>query len=377
MLRIVLFLSLVLSSLTASAQMLGEAEQELRYNDQQQQLLDIAIWLQDQGYTQSSLIFALSSLRLLKNPPIEKILHVITGAIQSSTLGKSDWNRLANFCRKEMYIRAKTDQYIAWCEKNSILKRYAIQDSDNAYGYLYQIPNAPEKPYNPTNRALLQKAAAAKYATDYYGYGLQGYIAHLREYYRSHTVDALFSPFNVEFSNKEDEFISQFTTATIAFYVARTNQIGVLCRKDYIEKQAGFDEAIVADCIRLVELIRSEKNTQLDRFIANALIATLSQPGSDEQLEAERRRISDRLAAQCLEEWGQQHRTEPIEIIQLGVFLKMLPLLESMGEVQALAAASDIYFAPYQHAGDPKPSSCLLLQDLDIETARKMQADSD
>lgn len=112
----------------------------------------------------------------------------------------------------------------------------------------------------------------------------------------------------------------------------------------------------------------------MDVITANSIISGLSQPGSEEQIEAQRQIITTKLAMECLSTWGDSHGPEPYSVMHLSVFLRMQSLLESMGELQARAVASDQYFAAYQNEDEPKPSSCLLLKDLDLEAARKMQS---
>ena len=386
MLRLLLTFGLFFSVSIASAQMLDEAEREQKYQGQVKQLLQVSEWLQDMGYAQSSLMLALTGLNTLKQPPAENVLKALSSSIDSAQLDKADWHQLTRFCRQaQRYTKfnavdniwkINADKYNSWCEDNHIQKKYIKLDSDNAYVYLFQINFSAADPYNSENLSLLRKAALAKYATDYFGFGMQAYTSHLREYYRTHQTTRLELPAGTVFDS-EDAFILPFTYSAVATHVAFPNSILGFCDKSQRQGHAGFNEKTVADCIRLMKLFRSDKNTLSDVVTANAIISGLSQPGSEQQLEAERQRITNHMTIKCLSAWGDTYGSEAVEVTQLAVFFKMQPLLESMGEIQALAVASDQYFAAYQNKDEPKPSSCLLLKDLGLEAARKMQAGSD
>ncbi len=384
MLRLVLLFSLLFAALNASAQMFDEAEREQKQQEMGQQMLLVSEWLQDQGYVNSSFTFAVTALSIQILPPAEQVLRILNQSIDSGKLDKSDWHRLARFCQQAQLATKSTnwqaqrkstaDQFNSWCEKNRILKHYFKLDADNAYVYLFQMNLFATDPYNPQNLSLLRKAATAKYATKYFGFGLQGLTTHLREYYQTHQVKPLDLPAGLVFDD-QDAFVSLYSAAVaVAVFVAYPSRVLGFCSDSRKQEHTGSNEKVVADCIRLMKLFRSEKNTLMEVTVANAIISVLSQPGSAEQLEAERQKRTISLTRECLSSWGDSVSSESYSGKDLKIFLKMQPLLESMGELQALAAASDQYFGVYQNEDEPKPSSCLLLKELDLEAARKMQS---
>lgn len=160
-----------------------------------QQMLQVSEWLQDQGYVRSSLMLAVTALNSEKQPPIDHVLKILDDSIGSDRLEKSDWHRPARFCQQaEQSLnfssrKLTAEEFNGWCEKNRIPRRYIKIDADNASVYLSQIDFPVDDPYNPDNLSLLRKAASAKYATDYFGYGLQAYTGHLREYYQTHQIE--------------------------------------------------------------------------------------------------------------------------------------------------------------------------------------------
>ncbi|MCF6262325.1 MAG: hypothetical protein L3J24_01850 [Xanthomonadales bacterium] len=378
-------LVLLLATFTLSAQALDQAEMEMNQQKMDQQMLEVSDWFQDQGYLRSNLMLAVTGLSIHKRPSVDRVLEILNAGIGSKQLQKSDWHRLARFCQeahlKTAFIKQEStenesaNQLVNWCKKNRIVNQFIKKDADNAYAYLFQMDFSADDPYNRDNQRLLEKAASAKYVTDYFGYGMQAYTTHLREYYRSHQLEPIVVPAGFGFSgNVEDMFAYHFLIITVAVYVAYPMNAISYCTNTQRQLWPSFDDKTVLECIRLMELFRSDKNTVMDNRIANAIIASLSTPGSDQQLEATRLEISNRLAYECLATWGDPTNSEVSEMVQFAVFLKMTQLRESMGEMQAMAVASDQYFAERQNKNAPKPSSCLLLKDLSLEAAEELLA---
>lgn len=382
-------LALLFVTFTASAQSLDEADIELKQQEMEQQALQVSDWFQDQGYLRSNLMLAVTVLSQQKRPPVDRVLEILNASINpvnSGQLQKSDWHRLVRFCQKaplkKKFVRAESDRaenanlLVNWCEENDILKQFIQKDAGNAYAYLFQIDYSADNLYTRANQRMLLKAAAAEYVTDYFGYGLQTYTTHLREYYRTHQVKSIIPPAGFVLADKpEDMFVLYYSTYAIAVYVAFQNRVLGYCNISPRQLQPGYDEKTVLACLRLMGLFRSDNNTVSDNVVANAVIASLSPPGSDEQLEANRQKITNRLTFQCLSTWGDRESKDSYAMEELAVFLKMIPLFESMGEIQAMAAASDQYFAERQNKDAPKPSSCLLLKDLSLENAEKLSAE--
>jgi len=313
------------------------------------------------------------------------VLEILNASIDSGKLQKSDWHRLARFCQKaplkkkfvtaDSLLTDKPNLLVSWCEKNDIINQFIQRDADNAYAYLMQMDFSADNPYTRANQRLLEKAAAAKYATDYFGYGLPAYTTHLREYYRVHPLEPIIPPAGfVLADNPEDTFVLYSSTLAIAIYVAFPNRIYGYCSKSSRKLQPGYDDKTALECIRLMELFRTENNTLMDNMVANALIASLSPLGSEKQLEAKRRKITTRLALECLTRWGERVGVGSYAMLESAIFLKRIALLETMGELQSLAVASDQYFAERQNKDEAKPSSCLLLKDLSLEDAEQLLA---
>lgn len=363
-------LILLFATFTASAQMADEAEMELKQQEMQQHALQISNWFQEQGYIRSNLMLAVTVLGLQKHPPVDKVLEILNASINSKQLQKSDWLMLARFCQNAR--NKSTNELEGWCEKNRIATQYIKKDADNAIVYSFQIDLSADDPYNRDNQRLLEKAAAAKYATEYFGYGLQSYITHLREYYSSHKVEPIIFPGLTD--NTEDMFAYPFISSVVAVHVAYPLNIAAHCSKTQRQLWSSFDDKTTLECIRLMKLFRSDNNTVMDNLLANAIIASLSPTGSEQQLEANRLKITARLAYECLSTWGDSVSADAIDVRQHEIFLRMTQLFESMGETQAMAVASDQYFADRQSIDEPKPSSCLLLKDLSLEDAEKLSA---
>ncbi|MCF6224704.1 MAG: hypothetical protein L3J22_00145 [Xanthomonadales bacterium] len=378
-------LALFLATFTLSAQVVDEVEAELKQQELQQQMLQVSDWFQDQGYIRSNLMLAVTGLSIHKQPPVDKILEILNAGINSKQLQKSDWHRLARLCQeahlKTAFIKQESagnesaNQLVNWCKKNHIASEFIKKDADNAYAYLFQMDFSADDPYNRDNHRLLEKAAAAKYVAGYFGYGLQPFTAHLREYYRSHQQEPIIIPVGFGLTgNVEDLFVYPYLISTVVVYVTYPMSTVMHCSNTQRQLWASFDDKTVLECIRLMELFRSDKNTVMDNSIANSIIESLSTPGSDQQLQAKRLKITNELAYKCLYTWGDPTNSEVSEMVQFEVFLKMAQLRESMGEMQAMAMASDQYFAERQNKDAPKPSSCLLLKDLSLEAAEELIA---
>ncbi|MCF6224705.1 MAG: hypothetical protein L3J22_00150 [Xanthomonadales bacterium] len=378
-------LALFLATFTLSAQAFDYVQMERGQQELEQQMLQVSDWFQDQGYFRSNLMLAVTGLGFSKQLHADKVIEVLNASINSKQLQKSDWHLLARFCQKAHLktesIKAEntgnnsTNKFVNWCKKNRIASEYTKNDADNSYAYLFQIDLSADDPYNRDNQRLLEKAAASKYVTDYYGYGLHTYIIHLGEYFRSHQVE----PVNMGYGfGTADNAEGMFTHPYLIFAasVSLSYPLGAAghCGKSQQQLWSSFDDKTVLECIRLMKLFRSDKNTLTDNLLANVIIASLSPPGSEEQLEATRLKNTNQLVYECLTTWGDPANGELASVMQHAVFLKMTQLLESMGEIQAMAVVFDQYYAKRQHKDAPKPSSCLLLKDLSFEAAEKLLA---
>lgn len=290
-------LVLLFTTFTASAQMVDEIEVELKQQKVLQQTLDISDWFQDQGYLRSNLMLAVTVLTHEKYPPVDRVLEILNASINSGQLQKSDWYLLVRFCQKahltKGFVKAENSRtenanlLVSWCEKNNTLKQFIQNDAGNANAYLFQMDFSADDPYNRENQRLLEKAAAAKYATDYYGLGLNTYTTRLREYFRLQRVGPFIPPAGSVLADYPEDTISlYYSTAVIRAYEAYSIRVLRYCDSSHRKFQPGYDEKTVLTCLRLMGLYRSDNNKVTDNDAANAVIASLNPPGSDEQLEA-------------------------------------------------------------------------------------------
>jgi len=373
------------TTFTASAQITDEIEVELNQQKVLQQKLDVSEWFQDQGYLRSNLMYAVVVLSRLKRPPVDKVMEILNASINFGQLQKSDWYLLARFCQKapltKGLVKAENSRtenanlLVSWCEENNILKQFIQHDAGNAYAYLFQMDFSADDPYNRQNQHLLEKAAGAEYASDYYGFGLDTYTTHLREYFSLQREGPFIPPAVFALADYPEDAISiYYSYAVVTIKEAYSIRVLMYCDSSHRKLQPGYDEKTVLACLRLMDLYRSDNNKLSDYDLANEVIASLNPPGSDEQLEANRQKITSWLVLQCLSTWGDSVGIDPYDMVENAIFLRTIPLLESMSELQALALASDQYFADIQNIDEPKPSSCLLLKDLSLEDAEKLWA---
>jgi len=376
-------LSIILIVMMSSSKSFAVEQLEDILLEFNQQTLMLADWLKQKNYTQSHMLLTLSSIPGSEGPDAQELIDALDAGIDRGGLSEASWYRIAQFCNSTRRTGSPgqsfmtLSKYLAkvfdpWCQKKNISRRYVQADPDNAWAYLFRLNFEVDNPYNQNNLDYFNKAANARYMSSYWGRGLQEYTVHLSEYFQAHSQELVrfykLIP-DVAEVGTEDIFVAMRLNSISLMGIPGYSNLMQFCGVENNKTVPGA-EIVRSQCLKIARLLDSNKNTHLEALMANAMMARLSEPGSKQQLEAERRRIVDKEVVKCLLQMSNEEDRSRI-------FLKTLPLLETYGEVEAMAIAMDQYYQALLQPEEGKPSSCFMLKDLDLEAARKMQAGSD
>ncbi len=346
---------------------------------------DISAWLGQQNYNESRML----SIRFNSQLAEEELLDAFTAAIEDPSLSVTAWFRLAGYCQQDSLSRLMSDSDLIdstvkekisaseWCQKNLILQRYQKLDPDNIWAYLIELDDTKEPLYSKGNIYLLEKAANAEFANNYYGQGFNQYSLHLQQYFRLHpqllgeeadVLHRLDHSMSFDIEDMVNNYVASISMVSMPPYYPLVN----ICTPDNIPEEK-FTESIRSNCLKVAHKMNAGINTMLDLMIANTIIIKLSEPGSEQHKEAVRRKIVERQISICVNGWGMERAGKFWAIDQVKIYTKVLPLYAKYSESIAWARAADAYYLEKYPDLDGKPSDCLLLANLGYDAALKLE----
>ncbi len=364
--------SILILLLLIGTAMADEIEREVTAAEKNREATDLADWMGDNNYNESQM-YAVS---FIYKPSTDKLLEVYTAALEDPSLSVTAWSRLAEVCRPST---KQHNSFYHWCLSNRISQRYQKLDSHNAWAYLMLLNERPERLFSKANIFLLGRAADAKFINSYSRQGLSQYFAHILEYYRLHpelAAEVIAGVISRGGSNRNvEDMAATYVGAYSTRYAPGYYTLASICNPEMIPVNK-YTAEIGSNCLEIANKINTGPSTTIGIAIANTIISRLSDPGSDRQLEAERRRIVEKQINRCLHGWSKQNFGEYRPADQSKIFARALPLYALHSENKAWALAADAFYQENHPELESKPSDCLLLTDLDYTVAKKLQRDS-